>query len=518
MSQNEYSSSQLSPTRKQRGQGNRGSGRGRGERRKATSPRNHSQQRQQDAQSLQLSSPQFDADTQLPASSSAIIPTSTSVNGSPSQNRDPTQLEDGLEECHRLVKQLQVDLSFEQTRNNDLELTLARRNTDLAEKEETLQEANRKAADVELQLMEAHEQIAALKQERFDVKFELKGTIAELEQNSEEYKESAAAERKRNELLVEEIVELRIALEDARQELNRHVEFAKTQFTFKEDRISRSVSEAMSQVNEQTEMTLNELKALSQQISSSSSRQAKPRASDSQTTMMKYLAGKLTETETQLQQREKELDEIKEERERTRRETEELTKQLREIKQDLEKADKDHQAQISKITMQRAEMRCDLLALQRDYNKLKDEKEHLEGASEQIKKLELERDTAQIQFAEVKTKLIAIQNELNKLKSDLEQSSGDKLAIQKLRTELKQLQDANSRILTNLIEVNSQCDTFKDQKRIAVDNWNRLRMELDEYKEKQREMVDELERLRRMERHYRAQAEQLQQMIINGIK
>ena len=59
---------------------------------------------------------------------------------------------------------------------------------------------------------------------------------------------------------------------------------------------------------------------------------------------------------------------------------------------------------------------------------------------------------------------------------------------------------------------------FQDQKRIAVDNWNRLKIELDEYKEKQREMVDELERLRRMERHYRAQAEQLQQMIINGIK
>ena len=64
-------------------------------------------------------------------------------------------------------------------------------------------------------------------------------TCSELEQKSEEYKESAAAERKRNELLVEEIVELRVALEDARQELNRHVEFAKTQFTFKEDRVGK---------------------------------------------------------------------------------------------------------------------------------------------------------------------------------------------------------------------------------------------------------------------------------------
>ncbi|PAV69180.1 hypothetical protein WR25_20602 [Diploscapter pachys] len=434
MSQSQYSTPQLSPTRKQRGrggqQGNRSSARGKAERRRAVSPRNHSQQ---DSQSLQLPSSQleqFDADTQLPASSSAIIPTSTSVNGFPSQNRDPTQLEDGLEECRRLVKQLQVDLSFEQTRNNDLELTLARRSTDLAKKEEALQGANQKSTDVELQLMEAHEQIAALKQEHFGIKIELKGTIAELEQKSEEYKESAATEKKRNELLVEEVEELRTALEDARQELSRHVEFAKTQFTFKEDRISRSVSKAMSQVNEQTEMTLNELKALSQQISSSSFRQAKPRASDGQTAMMKYLAGKLTETETQLQQREKELDEIKEERERTRRETEELTKQLREIKQDLEKADKDHQAQVSKITMQRAEMRCDLLALQRDYKKLEDEKEHLEDAREQIKKLEVERDANQMQFAEVKTKLIAAQNELNKFKSDLEQSSGDKFAIQ----------------------------------------------------------------------------------------
>lgn len=36
----------------------------------------------------------------------------------------------------------------------------------------------------------------------------------------------------------------------------------------------------------------------------------------------------------------------------------------------------------------------------------------MEGAREQIKKLELERDTAQMQFAEVKTKLIATQNEV----------------------------------------------------------------------------------------------------------
>ena len=48
----------------------------------------------------------------------------------------------------------------------------------MAEKEEALQGANQKSTDVELQLMEAHEQIAALKQEHFDVKFKLKGIIA----------------------------------------------------------------------------------------------------------------------------------------------------------------------------------------------------------------------------------------------------------------------------------------------------------------------------------------------------
>ena len=95
MSQSQYSTLQLSPARKQRGrggqQGNRSSG-GK-ERRRAASPKNHEQQRQQDSQSsLQLPPSQLeqlDSDTQLPASSSAIIiPTvSTSVNGFPSQVR-----------------------------------------------------------------------------------------------------------------------------------------------------------------------------------------------------------------------------------------------------------------------------------------------------------------------------------------------------------------------------------------------------------------------------------------------
>ena len=59
----------------------------------------------------------------------------------------------------------------------------------------------------------------------------------ELEKKSDRYKEMAADEKRMKELLMEEVNELKAALEESREELQRHINFARTQLSFKEDRV-----------------------------------------------------------------------------------------------------------------------------------------------------------------------------------------------------------------------------------------------------------------------------------------
>ncbi|PAV58518.1 hypothetical protein WR25_25178 [Diploscapter pachys] len=511
MSNSEYSTPQRSPT-KRRPQSGRGMMSGK-DRRRAVSPRLQGQHFSQ-----QLSRPVFDCSTPFAPSASAL-PLSTSVYDTPSQtmqfqHRDPLQLEDELEKCQRKIRELEMDISFEQNNNKDLESSLERCRFDLAETKEGLRVANQKATDLELQLLGTQEQIGKLNEEHFDVRLDMRGKIAELEKKSDRYREMAADEKRMKELLMEEVNELKAALEESREELQRHINFARTQLSFKEDRISKSVSEAMSQVNEKTSMALNELKALSSQIASSSANQPKPpRVSDGHAALNKYLTQKLMDTEARVKQLERELGETKEEGELARTELAELKKHLKEIEDNSENTNKFLHAEISRITRQKAELRCEFLSLQRDYKRLKEDKGLSEDAKEQIRKLERERDTAQTQIAEVKNKLENTETELNRLKDDLDRSAGHNYVIQGLRNELKQLQEKRVLMAKALAVTEEQSNMFMYQKRDAVKSRNEMRAELKELQKKQMEMEGELRKWRQKEEHYKAQTEQLQGMI-----
>ncbi|KAE9414700.1 hypothetical protein Angca_006638 [Angiostrongylus cantonensis] len=230
----------------------------------------------------------------------------------------------------------------------------------------------------------------------------------------------------------------------------------------------------------------------------------------------KFLEEKITEYKEKEDILSKRLVEVQEDRESAKLELAELQNKLVEVEGNSSLTHKYLLEESNKIKQQKADLRCELLELRRDYNKQKDKLQRLEQNqmnAEEIEKLRSELESCRLRedsFKKMEGRLLdqlhsseekvkELEKSLSSMRADVVDLSLEKGINRELREELKKAEAKLIEFSNTMNIVDSQCEQFRELKKRAEISRERAVNECETMATKLREAERELERYRASE-------------------
>ncbi|PIO61353.1 phorbol esters/diacylglycerol binding domain protein, partial [Teladorsagia circumcincta] len=302
--------------------------------------------------------------------------------------------------------------------------------------------------------------------------------------------------RSRNRTLSMEVASLKISLAECKEELRRGIEAVKDQ---KENMTKREIEQVADIQHKIGELTATN----------------------------KHLEEKVMEYEEKENTLAKQLAEAQGNAEAAKAELVELQKKLVEIEGSSSLTHQYLLEESNKIKQQKAALRCELIALRRDYNKQKEKLEELESSKMDGKELErllAELASSRRREEQLKSEETRLKNDLQSAQQkikELEEAQQSEMSVEQninreLREELKKA-EAKAMELTQMMEiVDAQCEQYRELKMRADVTRQKALDECSQMATKLRETERELERQKSSEvevNQLRAEKDRLEMKI-----
>nr|CDJ85824.1 Pleckstrin homology and Citron domain containing protein [Haemonchus contortus] len=450
---------------------------------------------------------------------SILIETSNRINSHESRllQKDIAIYEHEVKEMKENLRIARLDLSAEMNKRKTIEDDLTRRTIELEEFELKLKSANEAASKLQEKLVEKDQRITQLGSEISAAKFE----YSVLETRYAKSKQDCEEAKSRNKTLTLEVASLKIALAECKEELRRGLEAVKDQkenMTKREIELRRSLESNLVSHNLSTSHSLiNAFQSLSSQIETiQKTNLTSDQVADIQlkigelTATNRFLEGKVMEYEEKENTLAKHLAEAQGNAETAKAELAELQKKLVEIEGSSTLTHQYLLEESNKIKQQKAALRCELIELRRDYNKLKEKLEKMESIkvdAEEVEKLRAELDSShrreehfKIEEARLKEELQSMQEKVRELEEALnlaKQKQGDVEMEQSMNCELREeLKKAEAKLieLYQMVDtVDTQCEQYRLLKKRADETRQKALDECSQMATKLRETQRELE-------------------------
>ncbi|CAD6194067.1 unnamed protein product [Caenorhabditis auriculariae] len=469
---------------------------------------------------------------------SIIIETSNRISTKENRlyRREMSVLEAELDSARREVRTLTEKLRALSSAKSSVDDLLEKRERDLAELKESTLEMTEKVNQLEEKVLEKERTVASITSEFYAQSLELQSLRAEYRSKIAAIEEEFS--KTRNELDEKRISVVRLT-EENKKTTNSPAKCTRRCRTEKEIELRRSLEQALVSKNETaSKSVLNELKSISTHIINIST----PKRTILEEGSLQERVGALTATNmflegslADLRQRNEKLEqELEMSRVRTQEMQEEISdlqKKLGEIEGDSGKATEYLRENIAKLTLQKADIRCELMEVRRQHEKCKESEEckdaELAQLQDELAAVRLEKSSC---IEELQRKIEGLElheKELDqKLEERAEKSAADD-SLRKENSELKaeiiRLQGRTAQFVHHLEMSDSQCTKYKENQALtekrrarAEEQCSKLTLkivELEREVERQRSSESELATLTTDNERLKAKIEYLQEEL-----
>ncbi|KAK6745162.1 hypothetical protein RB195_011714 [Necator americanus] len=473
---------------------------------------------------------------------SILIETSNRISAHESRifQKDIALYEHDLKETKENLRALRLDLSAEVNKRMTAEDDLRRRLIEIEELEHKLKSTNDTMNTLQEKLVDKDQTITQLGSEVTSAKFEISTLQTRLGKCRQDVEEA----RSRNKDLSLEIASLKVALAESKEELRQSLEDVKDQkenMTKREIELRRSLETNFVSHNISTSHNLlNAFQSLSSQLVT----MQKTQLTTEQLADIQHKVGELSATNKFLEDKimeykekediwTKELAEARRDAEAAKSELAALQKKLVEIEGSSSLTHQYLLEESNKVKQQKADLRCELLELRRNYNRQKEKLEKLETSKmneAEVVKLQaelksyrsreenLQKENSRLskELRDAEEKLRQLEETLRSTRHEAGELSVEQNINRELREELKKA-EAKLIALTNTMEiVDSQCEQFRELKKRAEAGRQKALNECADMTVKLREAERDLERQRLSEvelNQLRAEKERLEMKI-----
>ncbi|EPB76115.1 PH domain protein [Ancylostoma ceylanicum] len=471
---------------------------------------------------------------------SILIETSNRINAHESRifQKDIALYEHDLKETKENLRALRLDLSTEVNKRMAAEDDLRRRLIEIEELEHKLKNANDATTVLQEKLVDKDQMITQLGSEVSSAKFEISTLQTRLSKSRQDVEEARA----RNKELSLEIASLKVALAESKEELRRNIEDVKDQkenMTKREIELRRSLETNFVSHNISTSHNLlNAFQSLSSQLVT----MQKTQFTAEQTAEIQLKVGELSATNKFLEEKvmeykekedtlSKQLTEARDNAEAAKVELAALQKKLVDIEGSSSLTHQYLLEESNKIKQQKADLRCELLELRRDYTRQKeklekvalqsficycsyecyrfqlesnkiDEKEvaklrsDLESYRTKEENLQKENSRLTMELRNAEEKLRQAEETLRSTRHEVGELTVEQKINQELREELKKAEAKMVELTNTLVIVDKQCEQFRELKKRAEAGRQKALNECADVTVRLREAERELERQR----------------------
>ncbi|EYB95001.1 hypothetical protein Y032_0165g52 [Ancylostoma ceylanicum] len=453
---------------------------------------------------------------------SILIETSNRINAHESRifQKDIALYEHDLKETKENLRALRLDLSTEVNKRMAAEDDLRRRLIEIEELEHKLKNANDATTVLQEKLVDKDQMITQLGSEVSSAKFEISTLQTRLSKSRQDVEEARA----RNKELSLEIASLKVALAESKEELRRNIEDVKDQkenMTKREIELRRSLETNFVSHNISTSHNLlNAFQSLSSQLVT----MQKTQFTAEQTAEIQLKVGELSATNKFLEEKvmeykekedtlSKQLTEARDNAEAAKVELAALQKKLVDIEGSSSLTHQYLLEESNKIKQQKADLRCELLELRRDYTRQKEKLEKLESnkidekevaklrsdlESYRTKEENLQKENSRLtmELRNAEEKLRQAEETLRSTRHEVGELTVEQKINQELREELKKAEAKMVELTNTLVIVDKQCEQFRELKKRAEAGRQKALNECADVTVRLREAERELERQR----------------------